>query len=202
MARRPLVAFTGFLPLETDGQRDSLTGSASGPGQARTGFPERRGSERGWAGPAAGGHQGPARRRGRAFPGAGQGDWLLAPPCAGGNQLEMTPPSAPPHTFLQVCEGRPQRTHKLLSAAWRPGRVEAAVLRALSQLWPLGFPAAFKCSQTLGHPLLCPSALQIICRYPHTPRVPLRSQSQPNVPLGPTHIISPPRFSDTRHLKS
>ena len=32
MARRPLVAFTGFLPLETDGQRDSLTGSEETPG--------------------------------------------------------------------------------------------------------------------------------------------------------------------------
>ena len=36
MAGRPLVAFTGFLPLETDGQRGWLTGSASGLGQART----------------------------------------------------------------------------------------------------------------------------------------------------------------------
>ena len=173
MARRPLVAFTGFLPLETDGQRDSLTGSASGPGQARTGFPERRGSERGWAGPAAGGHQGPARRRGRAFPGAGQGDWLLAPPCAGGNQLEMTPPSAPPHTFLQVCEGRPQRTHKLLSAAWRPGRVEAAVLRALSQLWgtPYCAPRLSKSSADIPTHLGChsgPSHSQMSPLGPHT----------------------------------
>lgn len=36
MAGRPLVSSKGFLPLETDGQRDGLTGSASGPGQART----------------------------------------------------------------------------------------------------------------------------------------------------------------------
>lgn len=73
----------------------SVSGSLSGPGQARTSFPEGRGTALCWVGLAARGRLGGARSRGRSIGSAGHSDWLVATPSAKEDQLETDPSPAP-----------------------------------------------------------------------------------------------------------